>query len=138
MTLTTFCCCWNPSGSFLSSSSSLFLLILRSVWQRRLERLAYDQALEHRVVALGVDWAPLVVQDLIELILRFFCLLTTRGAILSADSVIWHAFACRIPLVAGPSTFVVGLPIVVVVTPWEAAALLFLFVCPMHLTYLCI
>jgi hypothetical protein len=83
------------------------------------------------VVALGVDWASLVVEDLIELILRLLILLTTRSVIHGADNVIWLALARRIPLVAGPSTIVVALPIVVVITSWEAAALLFFFVWPM-------
>ena len=83
------------------------------------------------MVALGVDWAPLVVEDLVELILRLFILLTTRSAIHSADNIVWLALAHGIPLVAGPSTIVVALPIVVVITSWEAAALLFFFVWPM-------
>ena len=83
------------------------------------------------MVALGVDWAPLVVQDLVELILRFFCLLTTRGAILSADGIIWLVLACRILLVTGVPTIIATLPIIVVVTAWEAAAFLFLLIYPM-------
>ena len=70
-----------------------------------------------------MDWAPLVVKDLVELILRLFILLTTWSAIHGADSVIWHAFACRIPLVAGPSTVVVKLPVVVVVTKGSGCVL---------------
>ena len=90
----------------------------------------YDRALEHRVVALGVDWAPFVVEDLVELILRLLILLTPQSVIHDAHSVIWLVLARRIPLVAGPSTVVVAVPIVVIVTLWEAAVLLFLFVCP--------
>ena len=77
-----------------------------------------------------MDWAPLVVEDLIELILRLFILLTMRSAIHGADGIVWLALAHWIPLVAGLSTVVVVLPIVVVVTAWETAALLLLFVCP--------
>ena len=77
-----------------------------------------------------MHWAPLVVKNLVELVLRLVALFTTRGAIHSADSVIRLAFSCRIPLVAGPSTVVVTLPVVVIVTAWEAAAFLLLFVCP--------
>ena len=107
------------------------LLLLWCVWQRRLERLAYDRALKHRVVALGVDWAPLVVEDPVELILRLFILFTPRGEIHGADGIIWLALARQIPLVAWPSTVVMTLSIVVVVTTWEVAPLLLLFVCPM-------
>ena len=89
-----------------------------------------DRALPHRVVARGVDWAPIIVKDLVKLILRLFILLTTWSAIHSADSIVRLALACRIPLVAGPSMVVVALSIVVIVVTWEAAALLLLFVCP--------
>ena len=82
------------------------------------------------MVALGTNWATLVVKDLVKLILRLFILLATRSAIHSPDSIVRLALACRIPLVAGPSTVIVMLPIVVIVMAWEAAALLFLFVCP--------
>ena len=95
-----------------------------------MEGFAQDRALPHRVVALGVDWAPFVVKDLVEVILRHFILLTTRSAIHGTDSIVRLALARGILLVAGPSTVVVTLPIVVVVTAREAAALLFLFVCP--------
>ena len=105
MKLTTFCYCWKPSGFFL-----------RSVCRCRLEGFAQDRALPHRVVALGVDWTSLVVKNIVELVLRLVTLLTTRGAIYSANSVVRLAFACRIPLVVWPSTVVVALPIVVVVT----------------------
>src|SRR6185369_7144992 len=40
-----------------------------------------DRALPHRVVALGVDWAPFVVKDLVALIQQLIILLTTQGAI---------------------------------------------------------
>ena len=90
----------------------------------------YDRALEHRVVALGVDWAPFVVEDLVELILRLLILLTPQSAIHDAHSVIWLVLARRIPLVDGPSTVIVALPVVVVVTAQETAALLILFICP--------
>ena len=76
------------------------------------------------MVALGVYWAPLVVKDLVELILRLFILLTMQGTIHSTDSIV------RIPLVAWPSTVVITLSIVVVVMTWEVAPLLLLFVCP--------
>ena len=83
------------------------------------------------MIALKVDWAPLVVEDLIELILRLFILLTTRSAIHGAVSVVRLALARRIPLVAGPSTIIVMLPVVVVVvTTRETAALLLLFIYP--------
>ena len=107
------------------------LFFLRSVCRCRLEGFAQDRALPHRVVALGVDWAHLVVKDLVILIMRLFILLTTWSAIHSPDSIVRLALARRIPLVAGPSTIVVALPIVVVITSWEAAALLFFFVWPM-------
>ena len=77
-----------------------------------------------------MDWASLVVENLVELILLLVALLTTRGAIHSTDSVVRLMFACRIPLVAGPSTVIVVLPIVVVVTAWEATAFLLFFVRP--------
>ena len=82
------------------------------------------------MVALGVNWAPLVVKDLVELVLRLFILLITRSAIHSTDGVVRLPLARRILLVAGPSTVVVTLNVVIVVTVWEAAALLLLFVCP--------
>ena len=90
------------------------------------------------MVAFGVDWAPLVVKDLVELILRLFILLTTRSTIHSTDNVVRLVLSRRIPLVAGPSTVVVTLPIVIVVTVREASALLLLFVCPSlhHVTQL--
>jgi hypothetical protein len=82
------------------------------------------------VVAFGVDWTSLVVKNLVELVLWFVALFTTWGAIHSADSVIGLAFARRIPLVAGPSTVVVGISIVVVVAAREATSFLLFFVCP--------
>jgi len=90
------------------------------------------------VVTLRVDWAPLVVEDPVELILRLFILFTPRGEIHGADGIVWLALARGIPLVAGPSTVVVALPIVVVVRAWEVAALLLLFVSPTlhHVAYL--
>jgi hypothetical protein len=106
------------------------LFFLRSVCRCRLEGFAQDHALPHRVVALRVDWTSLVVKNLVELVLRLVALLTTRGAIHSADSVVRLAFTRRIPLVVGPSTVVVTLPIVVVVTAWEATAFLLFFVRP--------
>src|SRR6185312_13035954 len=98
------------------------LFFLRSVCRCRLKGFAQDRALPHRVVALGVDWTSLVMKNFVELVLRFVALLTTRGAIHSADSVVRLVFTRRIPLVVGPSTVVVALPIVVVVTVWEATA----------------
>ena len=118
-------------GVFLVVLVILVLLLLKSIWRRRLEGLSYDRAFPHRVVALRVDWAPLVVEDLVELILRLFILLTTQNAIHGATGIVWLALARWIPLVVGPSTVIVALPIVVVVTAWEAAAHLLLFVCPM-------
>ena len=82
------------------------------------------------MVALGVDWAPLVVKDLIEMILRLFILLTMRSTIHGTDSVVGLALARGIPLVARPSTVVEVLPVVIVVTVWETAAFLLLFVSP--------
>ena len=49
---------------------------------------------------------------LVELVLRFVTLLTTWCAIHSADSVIRLKLARRIPLVAGPSTVIMALPVV--------------------------
>ena len=72
------------------------LFFLRSVCRYRLEGFAQDRALPHRVVALGVDWASLVVENLVELILRLVALLTTRGAIYSADCIVRLAHARRI------------------------------------------
>ena len=72
----------------------------------------------------------LIVEDLVKLILRLLILLTTWSAIDGADGVIWLALARWIPLVAKPTTVIIALPIVVAVTSREAAALLFLFVCP--------
>ena len=105
------------------------LLLFRSVWRCRLEGFAQDRALPHRVVALGVDWTPFVMKDLVELIMWLFILLATRGAIHSTDSIVRFALTRGIPLVARASTVIAELPIVVVTT-WEAAALLLLFVCP--------
>ena len=106
------------------------LLLFRGIRQRRLKGLANDRALEHRVVALGADWTPLVVEDLVELILWLLILLTTRSAIHGADSVIWLALTRGIPLVTGPSPIIMALPIVVVVTSWVVDALLLLFIRP--------
>ena len=77
-----------------------------------------------------MDWAPFVVKDLVKLVLRFFTLLTTRSAIHSADGVVRLALMRRIPLVAGPSTVIMMLSIVVVIMTWKAASFLLLFVCP--------
>ena len=76
------------------------------------------------------NWASLVVENLVELVLWFVALLTTRGAIHSADCIVRLTLARRIPLVARPSTIVVALPIVVVVATREAAAFLLFFVRP--------
>ena len=76
-----------------------------------------------------MNWTPLIVKNLIELVLRLVALLTTRGAIHSADCIVRLALARRIPLVARPSTIIVMLPIVVVVTARQTVALLLLFVC---------
>ena len=70
------------------------------------------------------------MKNLVELILLLVALLTTLGVIHSPDCVVRLAFMRRIPLVTGPSTVVVALPIIVVVTAWETTALLLLFVCP--------
>ena len=106
------------------------LFFLRGGCGCRLERLAQDRAFPHRVVALGVDWTPLVVENLVELVLRLVALLTTWGAIHSADCIVRLTLARRIPLVARPSTVVVALPIVVVVMAWEATAFLLFFIGP--------
>jgi len=101
----------------------------RHIWRCRLEGFAQDRALPHRLVALGVDWAPFVVKDLVELIMWLIILLTTRGAIHCTNSVVKFALTRGVPLVVGASTVVVTPPIVVVVTTWEAVAFLLLFVC---------
>jgi len=77
-----------------------------------------------------VDWTSFVVKYLVELVLRFVALLAMRCVIHSADSVVRLTLTRRIPLVAGPSTVVVALPIVVVVAAGEATAFLLLFVYP--------
>ena len=46
------------------------------------------------------------------------------------DSVVRLTLTRRIPLVAGPSTVVVALPVVVVVATGKATAFLLLFICP--------
>ena len=106
------------------------LFFLRSVCRCRLEGFAQDRALPHRVVALGVDWASLIVENLVELVLRLVALLTTRGAIHSANCIVKLALAPRIPLVARASTVVVALPIVVVVAAGEATMFLLFFLSP--------
>src|SRR6185436_11552706 len=83
------------------------LFFLRSDCRCRLEGFAQDRALPHRVVALGVDRASLVVENLVELVLRLVALLTTWCAIHSADSVVRLTLARGIPLVAWPSMIVV-------------------------------
>ena len=95
--------------------SILVLLFLRGIWRCRLEGFAQNRALPHRVVALGMGWASFGVENLIKLILQFVALLTTRGAIHSADCIVRLALARRIPLVARASTAVEALPIVVIV-----------------------
>ena len=82
------------------------------------------------MVAFGVDWTYLVVNNLVELVMRLVALLTAQNAIHSADCVVRLALARRIPLVAGPSTVIVALPIVVIVAAWEATAFLLFFVHP--------
>ena len=76
-----------------------------------------------------MDWTSFGVENLVELILRFVTLLTTRGAIHSAYFIIRLALARGIPLVAGASVVVEALPIVVVVAAGEATAFLLLFIC---------
>ena len=66
---------------------------------------------------------------LVELVLRFVALLTTRCAIHSTDSVVRLTLTRRIPLVAGPSNVVVELPVVVVVAAGKAIAFMLLFIC---------
>ena len=105
------------------------LFFLRGVCRCRLEGFTQDRALPHRVVALGVDWTSLVMKNLVELVLWLVALLTTRCAIHSADSVVRLTLTRRIPLVAGPSTVVVALPIVVVVAAGESDCVL----APLHL-----
>ena len=65
-------------------------------------------------------------------------LLAAWCAIHSADSVVRLTLAHRIPLVAGPSTVVVALPVVVVVVvaTGKATVFLLLFICPVlhHVT----
>ena len=107
------------------------LLFLRSICRCRLEGFAQYHALPHRVVALGVDWTSLVVKNLVELVLRLVAHFTTRCAVHSTDSVVRLTLTRGISLVTGPSTVVVVLPIVVVVTVWEADSFLLLFVCSM-------
>ena len=82
------------------------LFFLWSSCRCRLEGFAQDRALPHRVVALGMDWTSFGVENLVELILRFVALLTTRGAIHSADCIVRLALARGIPLVDGASAIV--------------------------------
>ena len=82
------------------------------------------------MVALGVDWTPFVVKDLVEQVLRLVALLTTRCAIYSTNSVVRLTLMRRIPLVAGLSTVVVALPVVVIVAAGKATMFLLLFICP--------
>ena len=95
-----------------------------------MEGLAQDRAFPHRVISLGVNWASLVVENLVELLMRLVTLLITRGAIHSADCIVRLTLARRIPLVARPSMVIVALPIVVIVAMREAAAFLLFFVRP--------
>ena len=81
------------------------------------------------MVPLRLDWTSFVVKYLVELVLRLVAFFTTRGAIHSADGVIRLAFMCRIPLVAGPSTVVVALPVVVAVVGGESNCVL----APLHM-----
>ena len=69
-----------------------------------------------------MDWALLVVLDLVELILRLSFFLATQAAMNSPNDIVWLMFARRIPLVAGAFPIIVALPIVVAVTAGEAAA----------------
>ena len=119
-----------PVRVFLVVFVILVLLFLRSVCRCRLKRFAQDRALPHRVVALGVDWTPFVMKDLVELVLRLVTLLTMRCVIHSTDSVVGLMLTRRIPLVAGPSTIVVALPVVVIVAAGKATAFLLLFIRP--------
>ena len=66
-----------------------------------------------------VDWAPFVVKDLVKLILRLFILLAMQGVIHGTDSIVGFALSCGIPLVAGPSSIVVMLHVVVIVAARE-------------------
>ena len=81
------------------------------------------------MVALVVDRALLVLQDLVELVLRLSCFLAMWAAVNIPDDVVWLALACEVPLVADASLIIDVLPIVIVVMAGEAAELLFLLVC---------
>ena len=118
---------------YKSSSIFCFKPILLSAHKLILLIYGDHRCALHRVVALGVDWTSLVVKNLVELVLRLVALLTTRCAIHSADTVVRLTLTHRIPLVAGPSTVVVALP---VVAAGKATAFLLLFICPAlhHLT----
>ena len=106
------------------------LFFLRSFCRCRLEGLAQDRAFPHRVIALGVNWASLVVENLVKLVLRLVAPLTTRCAIHSADYIVWLTLTRRIPLVAGASTVIVAFPVVVIVAAGKATTFLLLIVCP--------
>ena len=106
------------------------LFFLWSSCRCRLEGFTQDRTLPHRVAALVVVWTSFDVKYLVELVLRFVALLTTRCAIHSADSVVRLTLTRRIPLVAGPSTVVVALLVVVIVAVGKATAFLLLFICP--------
>ena len=77
-----------------------------------------------------MDWTSLVMKNLVKLVLQLVALLTTRGAIHSANCIARLTLARRIPLVARPSTIVVALLIVVVVAAGKETAFLLLFICP--------
>ena len=115
---------------FLVVFAIFVLFFLRSFCRCRLEGLAQDRAFLHRVIALGVNWASLVVENFVELVLRLIALFTARGVIHSADCIVRLTLACRIPLIAGPSTVVMTLPAFVVVAEGEVTTFLLFFIRP--------
>ena len=72
--------------------------------------------------------APFVVHDLVELILRLSCLFALRAVINSPDNIVWLTFTYGVPLATAATMIIVAIPIVVIVSAWEAAPFLFFLV----------
>jgi hypothetical protein len=70
------------------------------------------------------------MQDFIKLVLRPACLLAARTAIDSPNNIVSLAFAHLVPLAVAAAMIIVAIPIVVIVSAWEAAAFLFFLVHP--------
>ena len=70
------------------------------------------------------------MQDFIKLVLRHVYLLAARTAIDSPNNIVSIAFTHLVLLAVAATMIIVAIPIVVIVSAWEAAPFLFFLVRP--------